>query len=189
MQSGMTGQATQPLPNRIRRFADIVEREGLHGLHFQHVALCERRAWLHLNRIDYAHLDERMALGTALHNINRPRDSSVEGLTGLSPDRIDWTNRIVVEAKGRAGAEDAVSRQTLFYAFILWAATGTPWRAQNDILSQRRTRLVAVDEDAIDDMLTLANRLSALKRLPNPPLADKKPICASCSHRFLCGIA
>jgi len=53
-----------PDDERLHHFAAIVETEGMHGLAFQHLALCRRRAWLHLNRIDYAHLDRRMALGT-----------------------------------------------------------------------------------------------------------------------------
>jgi hypothetical protein len=110
-----------PDDGRLRHFAAIVEAEGLHGLAFQHLALCRRRAWLHLNRIDYAHLDRRMALGTVAHVLHRTRDRSVEGLMGLVPDRIDWSRRRVHEAKGGAGAKDAVSLQTAFYALLLMA--------------------------------------------------------------------
>lgn len=52
-----------PADERLHHFAAIVEAEGLHGLAFQHLALCRRRAWLHLNRIDYAHLDRRRRSG------------------------------------------------------------------------------------------------------------------------------
>ena len=75
---------------RVRLFAAIVTEADLHGLAFQHLALCRRRAWLHLHRIDYAHLDGRMQRGLALHDANKPRDRSVVGLIGLAPDRIDW---------------------------------------------------------------------------------------------------
>jgi hypothetical protein len=46
------------VPEPIRRFAEVVEQEELHGLAFQHLNLCRRRAWFHLNRIDYAHLEQ-----------------------------------------------------------------------------------------------------------------------------------
>jgi CRISPR-associated exonuclease Cas4 len=161
----------------VRRFAELVEQEDLYGLAFQHLSLCRRRAWFHLNRIDYAHLDDRMAKGEALHDSSRVRDSSVEGLMGLSPDRIDWQRRVVHEGKGSAGAVEAVSRQTAFYALMLWAADGRPWSAMTDILPSKRSRLVPID----------AEDLQQLKRESVPPKADRKPICAACSYRFLCG--
>jgi hypothetical protein len=81
-----------------------------------------------------------MALGTVLHELSRVRDRSVEGLSGLNPDRIDWTERIVFEAKGGAGAVDAVSDQTALYAVILTAATGREWRAATHLIRQKRER-------------------------------------------------
>ncbi len=170
-----------------REFADIVEREELHGLAFQHLALCDRRAWLHLHRIDYAHMDERMARGTALHDVHRPRDHSVEGLMGLSPDRIDWSNRTVFEAKSGAGAAAAVSQQTAFYALILWASDGKPWSAVTNILGARRMRRVEIDASLISAMLENAKRLAELRRRERPPQAERKGICPACSYRFLCG--
>ncbi len=131
-----------PLLNAVRRFAAIVERADLAGLAFQHLALCRRRAWLHLHRIDYAHLDERMQRGLALHDASRPRDRSVIGLIGLAPDRIDWKKRRVFEAKGSAGAANAVSRQGAFYALMLWAAQGEPWEAAAHILPTKRERTI-----------------------------------------------
>jgi CRISPR-associated exonuclease Cas4 len=175
-------------PTLIRRFTEIVEEEDLHGLAFQHLALCRRRAWLHLNRIDYAHLDERMAKGQALHDISRPRDSSVEGLMGLSPDRIDWRRRVVYEAKGGAGAVAAVSRQTAFYALILWAADGRPWSAATNILSSKKIRPVELSEALIAEMLEAAQTLKELKRESAVPVAERKAICPACSYRFLCGV-
>ena len=157
----------------------------MHGLAFQHLTLCERRAWFHLHRIDYAHLDERMARGTALHDVHRPRDHSVDGLMGLSPDRIDWNNRVVYEAKGGAGAVSAVSRQTAFYALLLWAVDGKPWSAVTNMLDAKRTRRVEIESSLIKSMLADAKRLAKLRRREKPPQADRKKICPSCSYRFL----
>lgn len=173
----------------VRRFANLVEAAELHGLAFQHLALCPRRAWLHLHRIDYAHLDDRMARGSALHDTAKPRDRSVEGLMGLSPDRIDWERRQVFEAKGGAGAREAVSRQSAFYALLLWAAQGHPWRAAIDILPSKRTREVVIDGALVRDMLEAARALTALHEVPTPPSACRMQLCDACSYRFLCGFA
>src|SRR4051794_26617496 len=176
-----------PDDGRLHHFAAIVEGEGLHGLAFQHLALCRRRAWLHLNRIDYAHLDRRMALGTVAHALHRARDRSVEGLMGLAPDRIDWTRRRVHEAKSGARAKDAVSLQTAFYALLLMAATGEVWEAVTDILPERRHRPVPIDAALLEHMLAMATDLAALAHEPTPPTAEWKRICPACSYRFLCG--
>ncbi len=172
---------------RIAAFAELVERHGLHGLVFQHLSLCKRRAWLHLHRIDYAHLEDRMKTGIVAHDLAKVRDSSVTGLMGLAPDRIDWSERCVIEAKYKAGAQDAVAMQTVFYALLLMAATGRQWQAENDILSQKRRRPVAIDNDTLDRMLGLAQRAVELLEQENAPKAKRKPICASCSYRYLCG--
>lgn len=175
-----------PSPD-VAKFAALVEAHDLHGLAFQHLALCARRAWFHLNRIDYAHLDRRMALGTARHDLSRVRDRSVEGLMGLSPDRIDWEHRRVHEAKGGAGARDAVSLQCAFYALMLSHASGEAFEAATDILPERRIRPVPIDAALVSQMVAMADRLGALRHAPSPPEAERKPICTTCSYRVLCG--
>ena len=178
-----------PADERLHRFARIVEDAGLHGLAFQHLALCARRAWLHLSRIDYAHLDRRMTLGTVSHDLHRTRDRSTTGLMGLAPDRIDWTSRRVHEAKGGAGAKDAVSLQTAFYALMLTVASGEAWEAATDILPERRSRAVSLDGAFLGRMLEMAESLAALRERADPPGATRKPICRTCSYRVLCGYA
>jgi CRISPR-associated exonuclease Cas4 len=171
-----------------RRFAAIVTRADLSGLAFQHLALCRRRAWLHLQRIDYAHLDERMQRGLALHEASRPRDHSVAGLIGLAPDRVDWSRRQVYEAKGGAGAADAVSRQGAFYALMLWAAQGKPWQAVAHILPAKRERPIALDPKMVDEMLEAAEVLEALRNTADPPAVAFTTFCMQCSYRHLCGV-
>lgn len=171
----------------VRRFHALAEQSDLHGLLFQHLELCERRAWLHLNRIDYAHLEQRMQLGIVAHEIHRPRDHSVEGLMGIAPDRIDWALREVIEAKAGNGARVAVSWQTRFYAIMLMAATGERWSAANEIIGGRKHIAVEIGLASIVEMVAMAERLVRMRSDPLPPEAPRKPICASCSYRFLCG--
>jgi CRISPR-associated exonuclease Cas4 len=171
----------------VRRFAAIVTRADLNGLAFQHLALCRRRAWFHLQRIDYAHLDERMQRGLALHDMSRPRDHSVVGLIGLAPDRIDWYERRVYEAKGSAGAADAVSRQGAFYALMLWAAQGEPWQAVTHILPAKRQRPITLSTKMVNEMLDAAEALEALRGNTEPPSVAFTAFCAQCSYRHLCG--
>lgn len=173
----------------VHRFRDLAETFHLHGLLFQHLLLCERRAWFHLNRIDYAHLEERMRLGSVAHEIHRPRDHSVDGLIGVAPDRIDWERREVIEAKGSAGAREAVSMQTRFYAMLLMAATGKRWTAANEIIGGRKRLTVAMELEHIEAMLASAERLAELTDLEVPPAVARKAICDSCSYRFLCGFS
>ncbi len=156
--------AVHPDDPRIQRFSALCEMNDLHGLAFQHAALCLRRAWLHMNRIDYGHFDNQMRLGALSHSLSKVRDSSVDGLIGIAPDRIDWAQRIVVEAKGGAGAKEAVSRQTAFYALILTAQTGVAWRARTEIISTRRKRDVLLDDALVSDMLALAESLVEIRR-------------------------
>ena len=178
-----------PLLDAVRRFSAIVERADLAGLAFQHLALCRRRAWLHLHRIDYAHLDQGMHRGLALHDASRPRDRSVAGLIGLAPDRIDWEQRRVFEAKGAAGAADAVSRQGAFYALMLWAAQGRPWDAAAHILTAKRERVIPIGPALVAEMVAAAEALAALRDAPDPPQVAFTPFCTHCSYRHLCGAA
>ena len=175
----------------LRRFAATVDRAELNGLAFQHLALCRRRAWLHLHRIDYAHLDSAMQRGLAMHDSSRPRDRSVAGLIGLAPDRVDWAGRRVVEAKGGPGAAAAVGRQAAFYALMLWAAQGAdpdrPWSAAAHILPAKRERPVPLGPALLDAMMADATELEALSTAPAPPDVSFTPLCARCSYRFLCG--
>lgn len=181
--------SSDTLVSKAVEFSTLVEKLDLHGLLFQHVELCERRAWLHMNRIDYAHLEERMRVGAVTHDLHKPRDHSVEGLIGIAPDRVDWKNRKVIEAKGSAGAREAVSCQTRFYALMLSAATGASWSAANEIIGKKKIIDVSLTTKDADDMVKMAHQLEAIAQMEGPPAAVQKPICASCSYRHLCGYA
>lgn len=169
-----------------RSFAQACEEEELHGLHFQHVSLCERRAWFHLHRIDYSHTNDLMKRGSALHDTHKVRDTSVEGLFGLSPDRVDWRQRVVYEAKGSSGAKDAVSMQTAFYAFMLTAHTGEFWRARTEIINQKRHRDVDVSLTMLHTLFVAADTLKNLKSVGAAPPAQKMKLCEKCSYESIC---
>lgn len=175
-----------PQNPQVQAIADIIENHQLHGLLFQHIALCPRRAWLHIRRVQCAHLEERMSMGSVRHDLNRARDVSVEGLMGLAPDRIDWTKRVVIEAKGTAGAQEAVSYQTAFYAILLAVATQQDWGAQNDILSTKTIRPVPITSELLDNMHKHAQDLVVLKTQAYPPQEDRRHFCDMCGYRFLC---
>ena len=127
-----------------------------------------------------------MALGTLAHATSKVRDRSVEGLLGLAPDRIDWERRIVVEAKGKGGAADAVSRQAVYYALMLSARTGDEWRPAVEVISERRTREVEINDGLVAEMLSSARELASLAETPCPE-GISAPICRTCSYARLCG--
>ena len=113
--------------NRSKSFSERIDRLGLHGLHFQHINLCERRAWMYLHRINFAQWNRRVATGSAHQATHYKRDRSTVGLFGLAPDRLDWDQAIVFENKGSGGASVAVDRQVGFYAAMLSIASGRTW--------------------------------------------------------------
>ncbi len=168
-------------------FSERVERLGLHGLHFQHVGLCERRAWMYLHGVNFAQWHERVAIGNARHLTSYARDRSTEGLMGLAPDRIDWDAQVVYENKGTGGAVEAVSDQTAFYALMLSIATGKVWRAVIHVLSTRKRREVTLDARRLERLWVASERLQALSQWSRVPTAKRMPLCASCSLAIFCG--
>lgn len=168
-------------------FYKRVDRLGLHGLHFQHITLCERRAWLYLNHINFAQWYNRVQIGSAKHRTSYTRDRSINGLMGLSPDRINWKKSIVYENKGTAGAVEASNNQTAFYAVMLSIATGREWRAFISILSSRRSREVKIDSQRLNRLLWASERLEIMSDTNNIPNAPEIPLCKKCSFAEFCG--
>ncbi|KHD05518.1 CRISPR-associated protein Cas4 [Candidatus Thiomargarita nelsonii] len=168
-------------------FYERVERLNLYGLHFQHVALCQRRAWMYLHNINFAQWHERVATGSAKHLTSYGRDHSTEGLFGLAPDRIDWKQRIVFENKGTAGAVEASHNQTAFYAVILSIVTGQEWQAVTHILSSRKRRPVLLDEKRLQSLWEGSEQLESLAKQSKVPNADKIRLCGTCSLMRFCG--
>lgn len=150
-----------------------VERLDLHGLHFQHVELCERRAWMYLHRINFAQWHERVQTGTAKHSTSYQRDRSTVGLMGLAPDRLDWEKHIVYENKGTGGAVEASSNQTAFYALMLSIASGHAWRAFTHVLSSRRNREVVLDAERLNRLWQASERLEVLAKQRQVPKARR----------------
>ena len=168
-------------------FLERVERLNLHGLHFQHMQLCERRAWMYLHKINFAQWYTRVQTGTALHETSYQRDHSVRGLMGLAPDRIDWDNYIVYENKGSGGAVEASSNQTAFYALMLSISTGKIWQAYTHVLSSRKRRTVTLDAERLQKLWLASAQLERLSQQTRVPVAKQIGLCQSCSLAAFCG--
>ena len=175
---------TTRILQKARYLRELAEDRGLHGLYFQHVALCRRRAWLHLMGANHAAHHARVQRGLALHQTEkRPVDVPL-GL-GIAPDAIDFNRKLVIERKGGSGAPDAVSRQVLFYAAVMPAATGDCWRAQVQLYGSRKKKEYELTEDVLDELIADARQSGALMIEP-PPSAYRIPLCKACSCNMLC---
>jgi len=168
-------------------FKARVERLDLHGLHFQHIELCQRRAWMYLHKINFAQWYSRVKTGSAKHSTSYQRDHSVRGLFGLSPDRIDWNQCYVYENKGTAGAVEASNQQTAFYAVMLSIVTHQQWHAFVHILSSRKKREVILDKQRLQYLWEASLKLECLSQQNNVPQVTRIPLCRLCSFASFCG--
>lgn len=167
-------------------FAERAERLNLHGLHFQHVVLCERRAWMYLHGINFAQWNMRVQIGIAKHSTHYQRDHSVQGLFGLAPDRVDWKQHIVYEHKGTTGAAEAVSDQAAFYALMLSIASGYTWSAIIQIFNSNKQRIIPLDPNRLDRLWQSSLKLEQLALCAKVPNARAITLCANCSLAGFC---
>ena len=172
------------LLQKARYLRELAEDYGLHGLYFQHVALCRRRAWLHLMGATHAVRDSRVQRGLALHETEKRPGEAPKGL-GIAPDGIDFERRVVIERKGTAGAPDAVSRQALFYAAFMTGATGEPWSAEIQVYGSRKTMTYNVTEEVLDQLIRAATESPELAA-GTAPAAKRIRLCNACSCKPLC---
>lgn len=172
------------LLEKARYLRDLAEQHGLHGLYFQHVALCRRRAWLHLMGATHAVRNSRVQRGLALHQTEKRPGEAPKGL-GIAPDAIDFERCVVIERKGTAGATDAVSRQALFYAAFMTGATGEPWRAEVQVYGSRKTTIYHVTEEVLDQLIRDAIESPRLAA-GAAPAANRIRLCDSCSCAPIC---
>lgn len=163
---------------------ELAERFDLHGLYFQHIALCRRRAWLYLMGATHAVHNARVRRGLALHETDKRRDRVPRGL-GIAPDGVDFERRVVMEKKGGGGAREAVRRQALFYATFMSAATGDLWRAEIQVYGSRTIAVHELTEDMLDRLTADAWESVNLREGSCPP-ARRIPVCRSCSCKDLC---
>ncbi len=175
---------TMKILQKARFLRELIEEFNLHGLYFQHVALCRRRAWLHLMGATHAVRDARVRRGLAIHQTEKRPDNAPRGL-GIAPDAIDFKRRIVIERKGGGGARDAVSRQALFYAAFMTGATGELWRAEVQVYGSRKNTNCELTEEVLDQLIRDARDSRELKDGPPPP-ARRIPLCNACSCNTLC---
>ena len=169
---------------KARSLRELAEEFGLHGLYFQHVALCRRRAWLHLMGATHAIYNTRVRRGLALHETEK-RPDSVPGGLGISPDAIDFKRRVVIERKGSAKGKEAVARQALFYAAFMTGATGEIWKAEVQVYGSRKKTEYDLTEPLLDQLIRDAEGVQDLM-IDAPPPARRIPLCRSCSCNVLC---
>ena len=175
---------TMRILEKARCLRELAEEFDLHGLYFQHVALCRRRAWLHLMGATHAVLNVRVRRGLALHHTEKLPTNVPRGL-GIFPDAIDFERRVVIEKKGGPGARDAVSRQALFYAAFMTGATGDLWRAEVRVYGSRKKTIYELTDKVLDQLICDARDSRALMDGAPPP-ARRIPLCNACSCNMLC---
>jgi CRISPR-associated exonuclease Cas4 len=93
----------------------------------------------------------------------------------------------VYENKGTAGAVEASSNQTAFYAVLLAISTGQVWQAYIHVLSSKRKREVVLDAARLSKLWEASLRLEQLSQQADVPKVAKIPLCASCSLAIFCG--
>ena len=169
---------------KARCLRELAEEHGLHGLYFQHIALCRRRTWLHLMGATHAVRHSRVRRGLALHDTEK-RPSEVPRGLGISPDAIDFERRVVIERKGSAGARDAVSKQALFYAAFMTGASGNLWCAEVHVYGSRAKTTYHLTEEVLDQLIRDAQESQALMTEP-APAAHRMPLCDTCSCNPVC---
>lgn len=175
---------TTRILEKARCLRELAEERGLHGLFFQHLALCRRRAWLHLMGATHAIHHVRVQRGLALHQTEKRPSAAPKGL-GIVPDDIDFERRVVIERKGGAGARAAVSRQALFYAAFMTGATGATWRAEVHVYGSRAHTSYELTEEVLDQLIQDARESQILADGPAPP-AHRIPLCDACSCNPIC---
>ncbi len=170
--------------SKARFLRDQVEELGLHGLYFQHIVLCRRRAWLHLIGATHAIRNYLVQKGHALHNIDKRPNRVPSGL-GIAPDAIDFDRRVVIERKGSFGAQHAVSRQALFYAAFMTAASGEIWSAEVHVYGTNQKKRWDISDEVIDELLEYTRQARDLLTEPAPE-AYRIPLCQKCSCQRVC---
>lgn len=172
------------LLQKARRLRELAEEYGLHGLYFQHIALCRRRAWLHLLGATHAVRHVRVQRGLALHQTEKRPGQVPKGL-GIAPDAVDFERRVVIERKGSSQARVAVSRQALFYAAFMTGATGKLWRAEVQVYGSRHRTIYDITDDVLDQLIRDAQESRELAAAP-APAAKRIRLCDACSCNELC---
>jgi len=170
--------------SKARFLRDQVEELGLHGLYFQHIVLCRRRAWLHLIGATHAIRNPLVRRGYALHHIEKRPGRVPPGL-GIAPDAIDFDQRVVIERKGSAGARWAVSRQALFYAAFMTAASGEIWTAEVHVYGTNQKTSWEVSDQVLDELIEYTQQARELLS-GSAPAAFRIPLCDKCSCQPIC---
>lgn len=170
-----------------QQFTELVNQHNIHGLHFQHVDLCETRCWLYHLKINFAQWDPLVQEGIASHHKRFERDKSTRGLFGIMPDRIDWDEKVVFEHKLRPGAKRAVELQIAFYCAMLSIATKKNWIGRIHILSTKRSYDVVLTKNLLRRLWTSAQRIARIVQQEKPPTIFRKPLCEKCSAFHFCG--
>ena len=168
---------------KARCLRELAEEHGLHGLYFQHVALCRRRAWLHLMGATHAARHSRVRRGLALHQTEKRPGVAPHGL-GIAPDAIDFERRVVIERKGAPEHESGLPAGD-----VLRCVYDRRFRRS---LACRGAHLRVTCEDQLSPDgggagPAHSRRADSRDLMAGPaPPAHRIPLCDACSCNVLC---
>ena len=181
----MTHDPSQSPLTRILGFCETAEAANVNGLDFQHAAICDRRCWLHIGASLNVWSDN-VRLGEIRHAGAHARDKSAAILDGLRPDRLDWTEHLVIEQKSSKSHIEAAIDQAAFYAAMMTRATGSTWSVRLNINPSRRNVDFPVNGERLDRLEASLDKIKEMRRRDLIPDATRIGACTGYSNRFFC---
>lgn len=168
-------------------FYNDVVNLNLHGVHFQHINICDTRFLLHYYRIDNGQKNDLLKRGKIIHDNIYNRENEPL-LLGLKPDRVNWEKKQIIEYKNSNSCFNATISQVMFYVFIMnYITNDNLWSAKIYTMQNKKTSEII--EQTNDTEQKLFYNLEKMKQLisqNNFAKPKKIPICKGCSFSKIC---
>ena len=171
---------------KARCLRELAEECGLHGLYFQHVALCRRRAWLHLMGATHAVHHSRVRRGAcASPDGEAPWRSASWARHCAGRDRLQTPRGHREKGNGRSTRRGFPAGTVLRRVHDRRFRRAVACRGARLRITREDQLPPSPDEDVLDQLVRDAWDSRDLMAEPAPP-ARRIPLCDACSCNLLC---
>ncbi|MCX7884910.1 MAG: CRISPR-associated protein Cas4 [Caloramator sp.] len=156
------------------------------GVEINYFFVCKRKLWFYTHGISMEQNSIRVEMGKEVHDVSL--ESKRSEMMIDETIRIDYIDKelAVHEIKMSRAMEDASRYQILYYIYYLRNKGIDCKKGVIHFPEMRKTESIEYNEEYEKIIKEAVESVNIIKKLSNPPTAEKSKKCKSCSYFELC---
>lgn len=163
-----------------------MKKEDITGVMVQYFVVCKRELWFYIKQINMNYNNDDISIGKLIHEKSYKRENKELRIDNMVFDFVKKGDELVIfEIKKSTKLTIGAKYQLYFYLYNLRLLEP---KIKGILLypKERKREEIILNDEIINKMENIFDEILEISHFKQPPKAENKPYCKSCSFYELC---